>query len=140
MNGRGIIRKKCEHGSVLVESAICIPVLLVILFGIIQYGLILSAVLTLRNAAAVGAREAALSASTCAEIDAAVNEAVATMLPGTTTITKTAAAVPNAYKVSLAYSLPLMIPYVVPGSSGGTMTLNASAVMKTQQASVCADF
>jgi Flp pilus assembly protein TadG len=132
--------QRYEKGSVLVESAICIPVLLVILFGIIQYGMILSAVLTLRNAASVGAREAALSASTCAEIDAAVNAAVATMLPGTATIAKAAGSVAGTYQVSLTYDLPLIIPYVVPGSSGGTMTLNSSAVMKWQQASACGDF
>lgn len=50
-----------ERGQTLVEFALVVPVLLVILFGIIQFGVVYRNYVTLTDASRVGARKAAVS-------------------------------------------------------------------------------
>src|SRR5204863_1435401 len=52
---------QARSGQTLVEFALALPLLALLLFGIIQYGFIFSAYLTLRNASAVAARHAVLT-------------------------------------------------------------------------------
>jgi hypothetical protein len=52
---------KTNRGQTLVEFALCIPLLALLLFGIIQYGFIFYTYISLKNASAVGARYATLS-------------------------------------------------------------------------------
>jgi Flp pilus assembly protein TadG len=49
-----------ESGQNLIELALLLPVLLLIVFGTIQFGLVLNAYVTLNNAVREGAREASL--------------------------------------------------------------------------------
>ncbi len=49
-------REKRERGAVLVELALALPILLLLLLGIIEAGLALSAQITMRQAAAEAAR------------------------------------------------------------------------------------
>src|SRR4051812_23390535 len=74
-----------ERGAAMVEAAIAMMLLAVVLLGIIQYGLILSSYITLRNASAVGARVGVLRAggATDSEIRTAVRSAVTPMLDPT---------------------------------------------------------
>ena len=59
--------KTNEKGQTMVEMAIVLPVLLVILIGIVQFGIAFNNYLTLTDAARAGARKAVVShsASTC---------------------------------------------------------------------------
>jgi Flp pilus assembly protein TadG len=50
-----------ESGSQLVEFAMVAPILLIVLFGIIQYALIFWGYITIRTACAIGARQAIIS-------------------------------------------------------------------------------
>src|SRR5437899_11397006 len=53
-----------DSGQTLVEFAMALPLLALLLFGIIQYGFIFGAYITLRNASAVAARHAILQSPT----------------------------------------------------------------------------
>jgi Flp pilus assembly pilin Flp len=56
---RHIIRD--ERGQTMVEFALVIPVLLVVLFGVIQFGVLYNNYVTLTDATRAGARKAAVS-------------------------------------------------------------------------------
>src|ERR1044072_7940402 len=60
--GRGRRSQRCsEDGAAAVEFALVVPVLVLILFGIISYGVMLSFRQSLSQAAAEGARAAAVT-------------------------------------------------------------------------------
>jgi Flp pilus assembly protein TadG len=63
MAGRGARRGRGERGASAVEFALVAPVLLLIVFGIVQYGLMFSLRQTLSQASAEGARAAAVAQS-----------------------------------------------------------------------------
>ena len=75
-------RVGCDHGqgrrraAAIVEFAVILPVLLTILFGIIEYGYIFMVRLTVEHAAREGCRVASLSTSTPAEVTARVDDAM----------------------------------------------------------------
>jgi Flp pilus assembly protein TadG len=52
--------RRCERGSAAVEFALVLPVLLLLIFGIIDFGRMLAAKITLTEAAREGARATAL--------------------------------------------------------------------------------
>lgn len=52
---------KNETGQTMTEFAIVLPILVVLLFGIIQFGILFNNYITLTDAARAGAREAAVS-------------------------------------------------------------------------------
>lgn len=64
-----------QKGSVLVETAIILPILLLFVFGIFEYGRAMLIVNTLNNAAREGARRAAVSAAPI-NIDAFVTSGI----------------------------------------------------------------
>lgn len=64
-----------QKGAVLVETAIILPILLLIVFGIFEFGRAMFIVNTLNNAAREGARRAAVS-PTNAGIDAYVKSCI----------------------------------------------------------------
>lgn len=74
MRGRG----RGEHGQALVELAIVLPILLLLLTGMIQFGLMLNKYLSLNDAARAGARELALGGGLNDPCDPAVANALAT--------------------------------------------------------------
>ncbi len=57
-------RKRQNRGSVTVEAALLTPLLITLLFGIIEFGLIFKDLLLIHQAAREGARVAAVGAST----------------------------------------------------------------------------
>jgi Flp pilus assembly protein TadG len=59
----GIIRRD-DRGAALVEFAIVVTLLIVLIFGIIEFGLLIKDYLTLNQAAREGARSAALGSPT----------------------------------------------------------------------------
>jgi Flp pilus assembly protein TadG len=56
----GVLRRR-ESGQTLVEFALVLPVLCMVLFGIIQFGITFNAYITLTNATRAGARQGAIS-------------------------------------------------------------------------------
>jgi Flp pilus assembly protein TadG len=57
----GQLRERKERGQAFVEFALALPVLIVLLFGIIQFGIAFHSYITLTDATRAGARKAAVS-------------------------------------------------------------------------------
>lgn len=85
--GSGIARRRRrgERGVAAVEFALIVPLLLVVLFGIIDFGFAINRYAIVNNAAREGVREASLGASE-SEIRAAVDRGMSD-LGGTYTVT-----------------------------------------------------
>lgn len=65
-----------ERGSVMAEFALVLPVLLFILFGIIEFGIAFNRAQAVEAAAREGARLASLSSTTSGDVTTRVNEAL----------------------------------------------------------------
>ena len=74
LKGSGFKRRSALPGAAVVEMAIVAPVLLTLLFGIIEFGWVFMAYQTITNAAREGARTASLQGSTDQEIEDRVNQ------------------------------------------------------------------
>ncbi|HEX4930349.1 MAG TPA: TadE/TadG family type IV pilus assembly protein [Gaiellaceae bacterium] len=75
---------KNEQGQTMVEFALVLPILLVILFGILQFGVAYNDYVTLTDATRAGARKAAVSrhsGSPEADAEAAVRRSASGMKP-----------------------------------------------------------
>lgn len=125
----GAMRKR---GQTLVEFALAAPLLFLVLLAIIQYGLIFNASLTLRHGAQVTSRSLALAGSVTNDAASIACQAIRPMLDCARLqpplVRETNVNGNAAMSVQLTYRLPLIIPFVVPGSTGGQLTLTASAV------------
>jgi Flp pilus assembly protein TadG len=130
-------RKDGDRGAAAVEFALCLPLLLLLVFGIIDFGRALNAQLTLTQAAREGVRLAALGYSNGAV--AARAQAAAPELSGVT-VTVTAACAPGAgpttdAQVNVSYSFSFVTPVgaiaglVGGGGFGSPITLTAQGVM-----------
>lgn len=125
-------------GSSMVELALTIPVLALFLFGIVQYGFIFSAYVTLQNAAGVAARFATLSdpKPTEAEVAAVARDAILPMLPVAQLrvpqieLNQVVGGVGGARRVELTYDLEVFFPFVVPQAQNGVFPLTTSVIMR----------
>jgi Flp pilus assembly protein TadG len=132
------LRKTRAEGQSMVEFALLLPLLALILFAIIQYGFILSAYVSVRNASALAARYAILTVPTptTSQIQALATDAVRPMLDPTraTAVVNTNAVVSGgsgAKSVQVTYNLPLIIGFVVPGrNNDNTFTIRAATIMR----------
>ena len=132
-----------QAGSSLVEFALVSVPLFLLLFGIIQFGFIFAAYMTVRNATVIAARYANLQATpphTVDDIKAFAKLQVKPMLNpnnvtavnvsqdnvvqiGTVAITNTS--------VEIQYNLPLIIPWVVHGTNApGSYLVKATSIMR----------
>jgi Flp pilus assembly protein TadG len=132
-------RKTRDRGTAAVEFALVLPVLLLILFGIIDFGRALNAQITLTAAAREGVRLAALGYP-----DAAVQARVATAAPGLSGVTASvvqscpedAGAAQDA-QVDVSYSFSFITPFgAIAGFFGGS-GLGARIVMTAQGVMPC---
>lgn len=128
------LRAKNQKGSVYIEMATAVPILLMLTFYTIQYGMILAAKITLKHASAVAARVAVLdgaedAAATQAAKDASVGlDNVASDL--TVTVSNSTINASPAKTVTLSYDYDLMLPKLVPGSNNGKLTIQAATTMR----------
>lgn len=125
--------RRTETGQTLVEFALTLPLLALLLFGIIQYGFIFNAYMTLRHGMHVAARSLSLPSVTNSA-QSIVCGAVQPMLDcgrlGTPTVTTNTVGSISSVQVSGNYGLPLIIRFVVPGAVGNTLTITASATYR----------
>lgn len=109
---RFIMRRRRRRGDTrrlagaVVEFAVVLPLLITILFGIIEYGWIFMIRQTLQHAAREGCRTAALQTSTDAQIDQRINEIMATTNVAGYTIAKTHATGPDNPIETVTVSIP----------------------------------
>lgn len=122
----------------MVELALTIPILAMFLFGIVQYGFIFGAYVTLQNAAGVAARFATLSdpKPSEAEVAAVARDAIMPMLPvqqlraPQVNLNESVGGVGGARRVELTYDLQIFFPFVVPQSQNGVFPLTTSVIMR----------
>jgi Flp pilus assembly protein TadG len=68
-----------EHGASAVEFALVMPFLMLIIFGIIVYGMVFAQSLSLSNSARQAARSGVISGTTCDQITALAHDAAGTI-------------------------------------------------------------
>ena len=130
-----IIRKfKNKKGQSLVETALVLPIILLILMGIVDFGMMFNNYLTISNAAREGARSAAVGA-TNEQIDSVIEKVTATL--DQTKIDKDySPPVEERYKgtevtVTVTYRYKLLTPLIGKLFSG-PINLTATAVMRIE--------
>ena len=62
--------RKTQHGQAVVEMALVLPILIMLVFGIIEFGRILNTYMTVTNISREGAREGAVGGTDAEIIDA----------------------------------------------------------------------
>lgn len=136
-NRRRLLSRR--RGATMAETAIVIPVLVLLVFGILQWGYIFASFITLRNACAIAARFFTLSTPTptVGQVQAQAQAAIQPLLnpanlaaaPQVTNCIPVPGD-PPARCVQMSYNLPLFVSFVVPHSVGGVLQLNAQATMR----------
>ena len=112
-------RKKNEQGQAVVEFAVILPVLLLILFAILQFGVVFNNYIQVTAAAREGARKAAVSrtAGNCAAVQALATSAARTAAPGLDqskmAVTVTATCTNNAYAPGTDTKVTVTYPYAI---------------------------
>ena len=123
-----------ERGQAMVELALVLPVLLLLLLGIAQFGLIFSSQLTLQNAVREGARIGAVGGDDAA-IDNAVLNAASTLDPNKLSVTvspdQTGRVQGAQVVVSADYQLDLIVP-IISELVGPQLNLHSAVTMRVE--------
>jgi Flp pilus assembly protein TadG len=140
---RSIIRLKNQRGAALLETAITIPLILLVSVSIFEFGRAFQTWQVLTNAAREGARVAVLSDSTDAQVTTVVKNYIsAGRLPATATVVverslPLGSATASRVTVNYPFNFTVLNPVakLVQKSSNlgkGTLTMNASALMRNE--------
>lgn len=118
--------KRAERGAVAVEFALVVPILLLVLIGIINFGVVITQQLSLSNAARQAARYSVIDGRDCDMVEAEARAAVATVGMGADapvfTITGGTCPEPCAdstvganVNVTMTYESTYVVPFPIPG-------------------------
>lgn len=120
--------RRHDRGAAAVEFALVLPVLLLILFGIIDFGRALNAQITLTNAARAGAQMAAEGQP---GVIAGTQQAAVGLSPLTVQVNGCPPGVnPSSNAtVNVSYQFSFVTPLSILASLGGPLTMTASSVM-----------
>jgi Flp pilus assembly protein TadG len=137
--------RRADSGAEIIEMAIVLPLLLMVLFGIVEFGFVFQRYVFLTNAAAEGARVASLPGYTSADVSSRV-EAYATA-SNITGVSATSVASPIAgpggtmwpgskVTVTYVYTYKFIGPLVAlaGGSMDPTITLTSKSTVRHQVA------
>jgi Flp pilus assembly protein TadG len=121
-----------EDGQAFVEFAIVLPILVLLVFGITQFGLAFRNYLAITDAARVGARAAAVkrTSGACTAARSAIQNTVSTGQWGQISSRITCIAGPNVgdqVKITITYPYSIGLPGV---SASGNLTANATERME----------
>ncbi|MCL5046331.1 MAG: pilus assembly protein [Actinobacteria bacterium] len=104
-----------EKGQAMVEFALILPVLLLIIMGIMEFGRAYSAYLTIQNASREGAR-LGVTGTTDTEITAAVNQVASTLDTAGLTVSITPAEASRSrgelLTVTVSYRFQFLVPLI----------------------------
>ncbi len=137
---RALARAKSEAGQSLVEFTLVLPMLLILLFAIVDMGRAFYTWNQVANAAREGARTAAVQSDT-ATINAAVTSAMGSLTTTSPTLTRTytnvQAAKGNTVTVKLDYKFKYVTPLspllqLVGGSAIANPTLSSTSAMRLE--------
>lgn len=123
-----------KRGQALVEFAIILPVLLLILMGIVQFGLVINDYLTISNLSREGAREGIVNTS-----DYEIDNAVLTRAVNIDTTKMTIGISPSedsrttgqTLTVTITYNCSLIVP-IISNIFGGQVVLTSQTSMRIE--------
>jgi Flp pilus assembly protein TadG len=125
---------KNQKGQALVEFAVILPLLLLLIMGIIEFGLMLNSYLTVRNVSREGAR-AGIVGSTNAEIENTIISASPSLEESKLTINITppegSRKSGDTLTVELTYRYNLIVP-IISNLLGNEIDLNAQTSMRIE--------
>lgn len=128
------LRLKSKKGQSLVETALIMPVIILILTGIIDFGMMFNNYIVVSNASREGARSAAVGA-TDAQIKTVVNTVTSTLDKNKITISISPAGTlrkkGDEVVVTVKYDYSLITP-VVSGILGGPVKMKGTAAMRVE--------
>ena len=140
-------RLRSESGAELIETALTLPLLLLVVVGIIEFGFVFQKYEVITNAAREGARVLVLPAFGPADAQTRVNQylTAAGLDPGQATVPLPGASTSTdlggscIWTVTVTVSYPHQAPFLTGITSyfGGTLgnfTLNAASTMRTEVA------
>ena len=126
--------KKSEKGQSMVEFALVLPLLLILLFGILEFGLIFNSYLTITHASREGARIASLG-GTDAEVIARVNDVSAVLYPENLSVAVSPSQFSrdrgNSVTVTVTYRHQLIIP-IIGSIIGDTVPVSGATTMRVE--------
>lgn len=139
-----------ERGAEFIEFALAFPLLLLVVMGIIDFGLLFQQYEVITNAAREGARVAVLPSYTAADAEARVTQYIdASFLSSGGTVTTTVGA-PQSVIIGINCMRTITVSVSYPheflflggvgqyfGSTFGTKTLHAASAMRTEVAGSC---
>jgi Flp pilus assembly protein TadG len=128
----GILKK--NDGQALVEFAIILPILLLILMGIVEFGMMLNSYLTVRNACREGARTAIVGSS-----DVEIKSLILTVSKALNNTDLTINITPGQSNrksgapltVEVKYNYHLTVP-IISGIFGNVIVLDAQTTMRIE--------
>jgi len=127
--------RKNRRGAAVVEFAMVVPVFVLLVFGMIEFGRAVMVKQVLVNATREGARQAVLDGSTMADVQARIDEylSASSINGATTTVTPAPQAAGFGEPVAVTISVPFedVSWLTMPLYLGGT-TLTASSVMRRE--------
>ena len=143
---RNRLRRAGERGSELIELALVLPILLLIIAGIIDFGFLFQRYEVVTNAAREGARIAVLPGYSNADVTARVQQYLTagglsnspTVTPTTGSVTLPSGMIVNTVQVQVDY--PSSFSFIGPmaamvgGSGWNTITLRATSTMRSESA------
>lgn len=145
-NGYWKRRLRSETGAEVVEFALTLPLLLLVVLGIIEFGFLFREYEVVTNAAREGARIAILPSYTDADVTARVNDYLETagldldlavVDPGDAVPTPVGGACVSMVPVNVTYSHPILFLSGIASyfdTTIGTVTLTATSSMRTEVA------
>jgi hypothetical protein len=114
-----------ERGAAIVEFALLLPILIVLVFGVVEFGRAYNASVTLTHASREGVRELAISRDPGSAV--AVTKSAATTLDPLRVSVIAGTCVPGeAARLEATYPFT----YSIPLFGGGPVTLRSTAVMR----------
>ena len=125
---------KSQKGQSLVEFALILPIVILILMGILEYGLMLNSYLSINNASREGARLGAVG-GTDIEIDAKEKNILPTLKSGDIIVVITPSEATRArgesISVAINYNYHSTIP-IISNITGETVVLTAQTIMRVE--------
>ncbi len=128
-------QKTGSKGQSLVETAIIIPIILLLVFGVIDFGLIFNNYILITNASREGARKASIG-GTDSEVIQVVKNMTSTLELSDMTINVTPSYSTRNYgvqvKVEIKYKARLITPIINRFFPGGVANLRAESIMRVE--------
>ena len=125
---------KTNRGQALVEFAIILPLLLLLIFGVIEFGRIFGAELTVNNSAREGARLGAIGATDSLIVTRVLNSAgILDSAKVAVTITPVEGSRVRGGEIEVYVSYPVTVfaPFIS-AITGETVTVDSSCVMRVE--------